>query len=73
MSSLDDRLGYTTYGEIKVSNVCKESYPCQHVVIYKNNKRTYCAIAIYNYFIKHKIPVPEHFKYIKKYLSDRKK
>ncbi len=51
---------------MKVYDLCRQSYPCQHSVEVKINNDTICVLlgarTIVNYYKYHKLDVPSHFK-----------
>ena len=64
----DKDKNYTTYigtidktVEIKISFMCRESWPCGHDVIINGKKGGMNGCSIYELLDKHKIPIPDHF------------
>lgn len=52
---------------IFIEKYCYDSYPCHHYLIENNKRKMMSGVSIYNYYIKNKIEVPEHFKEYKDY------
>jgi hypothetical protein len=50
---------------LKISNICMQSFPCQHHVIMDDTELIMFGQEIYQYCIDHNCPVPEHFAYCK--------
>ncbi len=57
--------------DVFIERSCYESYPCQHHFIVNGNRQLVSAITIYNYCIKHNIPIPEHFKHYETMLNNK--
>lgn len=54
-------LGQSKQQEPFTYGACQETYPCKHIVTINGKNYDMNGIQIYNYCIKHNIPVPDHF------------
>ena len=53
-----------TTNNFSISDMCLESYPCQHWVEINGKRYLWGARKIFKYFNDNNMEVPEHFQYV---------